>query len=210
MLLPKLMSLDVKPSKQLEKIFNDLLQKWYNGSHLNGRYNTNLSQYPKTSLENKENVLQPQSSLKVPFLPNEANLEEKIRKEVKSKYETEYNDENSSDIKFSRSQYQKRSHKANKNIQAYYENLMHFLKAILNKDFNPANYTLIATDYFGENAVNEYKRKWTKIEENLIKTPYSREILFATEGEMDYYEQNKSNAHYNNLSNGNEDENFLY
>jgi hypothetical protein len=27
---------------------------------------------------------------------------------------------------------------------------------------------------------------------------------------MDYYEQNKSNADYNNLSNGNEDENFLY
>ena len=39
---------------------------------------------------------------------------------------------------------------------------MHFVKAILNKDFNPANYTLIATDYFGVNVVNEYKRKWKK------------------------------------------------
>jgi hypothetical protein len=86
---------------------------------------------------------------------------------------------------------------------------MHFLKAILKKDFNPANYTLIATEYFGVNAVNEYKRKWKKIEENLFKAPYSRKILFATEGELDYYEQNKSNADYNNLSNANEDENFI-
>jgi hypothetical protein len=41
--LPKLMSLDVKPSKRLEKMFNDLLQMWLDERHLNGKYNTNSS-----------------------------------------------------------------------------------------------------------------------------------------------------------------------
>ncbi len=38
---------------------------------------------------------------------------------------------------------------------------------------------------------------------------YSREKIFESDGELDYYEQNKSNADYHNLTNVCEDENLI-
>jgi hypothetical protein len=81
--LPKLMSLDVKPSKRLEKIFNDLLQMWFDGSHLNGKYNTNSSKYPIT--ESKENVLLTKSS---PLQPESTQKDDQMDQSI-------YSDQNS-------------------------------------------------------------------------------------------------------------------
>jgi hypothetical protein len=43
----------------------------------------------------------------------------------------------------------------------------------------------------------------------VFKTPYSGKTRFATEGELDYYEQNISNADYQNLTNAYDDESFV-
>jgi hypothetical protein len=83
--LPKLMSLDVKPSKRLEKIFNDLLQMWFDGSHLNGKYNTNSSKYPKIITESKENVLLTKSS---PLQPESTQKDDQMDQSI-------YSDQNS-------------------------------------------------------------------------------------------------------------------
>jgi hypothetical protein len=166
------MSLDVKPSKRLEKIFNNLLLMWYNGSHLNGKYNTNSSQYPKIITETKENVLLTQSSLKVPFVlwpPNEITMEEKNQTEVRYEceaepnwYDIEHSDEYSSYADFSYNQNQQRPLKTDNNIQTNLENFKHFFNVVSNENFNPTNYTLVALDYFGENVVNEYQHKFKR------------------------------------------------
>jgi hypothetical protein len=75
------MSLDVNPSKRLEKIFNDLLQMWFDGSHLNGKYNTNSSKYPKIITQSKENVLLTKSS---PLQPESTQKDDQMDQSIYS------------------------------------------------------------------------------------------------------------------------------
>jgi hypothetical protein len=114
---------------------------WFNGSHLNGKYNTNSSQYPKIITESREKVLLTQSSLKVPFVlepPNEVRMEEKNQSKVMYEceaepnwYDIEYSDEYSSYADFSYNQNQQRPLRTDKSLRAFIEKLCSF--PMLNK-----------------------------------------------------------------------------
>ena len=59
---------------------------WFDGSHLNGKYNTNSSKYPKIITESKENVLLTQSP---PLQPESTQKYDQMDQSI-------YSDQNSS------------------------------------------------------------------------------------------------------------------